>query len=73
MKPIIKYISLLLFSGLIIPVCTLSPGFTSPTPVKLNNSTATQIKHDNGRTLSHIIIADIARNIFPALKSLNSL
>ncbi|WP_295720485.1 hypothetical protein [Mucilaginibacter sp.] len=69
MRTLIKYISLLLFSGLIIPFYSITFNVANPPPA---NSTAL-ISADSNHTLGQAVIIDIAKNIFPALKSLISL
>lgn len=69
MKVLIKYISLLLFSGLIIPFysitfCAVSPPLVKPVSLAFANS---------NYPLGQAIIIGMAQNIFPALKSLISL
>jgi hypothetical protein len=67
MKPFIKYISLLLFSGLIVPFYN----YNSNHLLKLKKLSPASIivvkKHANGLGF----IMDIVKNSFPVLKSLN--
>ncbi|WP_370996994.1 hypothetical protein [Mucilaginibacter sp. RCC_168] len=72
MRALIKYISLLLFSGLIIPFC-----------FSLNTKTAVPLKSEQFITASNtslknptrgiLFIAHLVKNAFPVLKSLNTL
>jgi hypothetical protein len=69
MRTLIKYISLLLFSGLIIPFYSIIFNAANPSPVY-----PTSLVSDNSNlTLGQATIIGIAKNIFPALKSLISL
>jgi len=72
MKPIIKYISLLIFSGLILPFYIIPakrPLQKLPPPAEMVPADAPSIDVANG--LAFCI--DMAMEAFPALKSLNSL
>ncbi|MDN5284345.1 MAG: hypothetical protein JWR38_619 [Mucilaginibacter sp.] len=67
MKALIKYISLLLFSGLIIPFCT-QHHINSPDQLKLRQPSDISFKM---QVPGFILIKDIIKNSFPVLKSLN--
>jgi hypothetical protein len=69
MRTLIKYISLLLFSGLIIPFYSITIHAANPT---LLNPT-TLVSANSNPTLGQAVVIGIAKNIFPALKSLISL
>jgi hypothetical protein len=69
MRTLIKYISLLLFSGLIIPFYSITFNTANPPPV----NPTTLVSANGNRTLGQTVIVGIAKNIFPALKSLISL
>lgn len=69
MKIIKKHISPLFVSGLIIAVYTVVFSFAASCPTKLS----AQTNCSTGHTLGHTVVADIAKNIFPQLKSLISL
>jgi hypothetical protein len=69
MRTLIKYISLLLFSGLIIPFYSITFNAANPGPV----NPTTLVSANGNRTLGQAVIIGIAKNIFPALKSLISL
>jgi hypothetical protein len=64
MKLLITYLSLLIFSGLIIPVCT-----SSQLSVKTLLARSTTVR--SHQTISSFFYTDIIQNIFPVLKSLN--
>jgi len=72
-KILFKYISLLIFSGLIIPFYPLLQ--TSGNP--LLNSRVTNLKSNftrqNEMPITFRIIKDMAKNLMPALKSENNL
>jgi hypothetical protein len=65
MKPLIKYISLLLFSGLIIPFCD-QHAIITPKPLKPATSIFLKIQSPG-----FSFIKEIVKNSFPVLKSLN--
>lgn len=73
MKLLIKYISLLLFSGLIIPfyytTFTQSPQHTA----KPASFVTAPKQPGNDQTIARTVITNMAKNIFPVLKSLISL
>jgi hypothetical protein len=73
MRLLIKYISLLLFSGLIIPFYYTT--FTQcPQHAAKPASFVTSPKQPgNDQTIARTVITHIAQNIFPVLKSLISL
>jgi hypothetical protein len=63
MRLLVKYLSLLIFSGLIIPVCTSTALYIKALP----------LHHVDSPTHSHKLINpffynDIVRNMFPVLK-----
>jgi hypothetical protein len=67
MKPILKHISLLIFSGLILPVCnSISRENTACT----NNNVTSEIKAQPG-DLEELGFSFYAELAFPVLKSLN--
>jgi len=72
-KTLFKYISLLIFSGLIIPFYFL----LQPSGNPLLNSRVTNLKSNiprqNEMPITFRIIKDIAKNLMPALKSENNL
>jgi len=68
-KAIFKYISLLIFSGLIIPFYfLLQPGSKT-----LLNSGISKTGSKNEMPITFRIIKDMAKNLMPALKSENNL
>jgi hypothetical protein len=73
MRALIKYISLLLFSGLIIPFCCFTFYVNPASITKANPLKSSLNSPDNNPTLSQTIIMGITKNIFPVLKSLNYL
>ena len=69
MKPLIKYMGLLLFSGPIISICNLSPAKTCVTPL---NPKAGIIRPANKPlAINPFFYEDVIKNIFPVLKNLN--
>jgi ABC-type oligopeptide transport system substrate-binding subunit len=69
MKSIFKYISLLIFSGLIIPFCSQFKGAE-----QVINCNGTQSVHrlapiKNNKPLGFLIIKELAKNLTPVLKS----
>ncbi|SDG85443.1 hypothetical protein SAMN05192573_105113 [Mucilaginibacter gossypii] len=73
MKSIFKYISLLIFSGLIIPFYfLLQTGGKSLLNNRISNREAT-IPCQNEMPITFRIIKDMAKNLMPALKSENNL
>ncbi|MDN3582373.1 hypothetical protein [Mucilaginibacter flavus] len=73
MKTFIKYISLLLFSGLIIPFYAFTFKAGTISHLKANSSTSGPNPTTPNHTLAYNIASDIAKTIFPVLKSLKSL
>jgi hypothetical protein len=67
MKMLIKYISLLLFSGLIIPFCT-HHYINDPEKLKLRQSADSSFKK---QVTGFLFIEDLVKNTFPVLKNLN--
>lgn len=73
MKSIFKYISLLIFSGLIIPFCfMLQTGGKSLLNSRINDKEA-NIPCQNEMPITFRIIKDMAKSLMPALKSENNL
>jgi hypothetical protein len=68
-KAIFKYISLLIFSGLIIPFYFL----LQPVGKTLLNSGISKPGSKNEMPITFRIIKDMAKNLMPALKSENNL
>lgn len=71
MKPILKHISLLIFSGLILPVCnSISRENIACT---ITNKVPSEIKtqHDDLEEFGFSFYHNIAESVFPVLKSLN--
>ncbi|QEC76792.1 hypothetical protein [Mucilaginibacter ginsenosidivorax] len=73
MRSVIKYISLLLFSGLIVPFYYVTFTQSPPIAVKLTPLISAQTQPNAGKPIGQAIMLDIAQNLFPVLKSLISL
>jgi len=73
MRSVIKYISLLLFSGLIIPFYYVTLTQSQPPAAKLNPFVSAQTQPESSQPIGRAIMLDIAKNLFPVLKSLISL
>jgi hypothetical protein len=73
MRSLIKYISLLIFSGLIIPFYAFTFNVDAVSPQKANSLTSSPNPATSNHTLAYNIASDIAKTIFPVLKSLKSL
>lgn len=73
MKTIIKYISLLLFSGLIVPFYYVKFTHSQPIAIKLTPLISAQTQPYGGQPIGQAVMLDIAKNLFPVLKSLISL
>ncbi|WPU99357.1 hypothetical protein SNE26_25415 [Mucilaginibacter sp. cycad4] len=73
MKTIFKYISLLIFSGLIIPFYFLFQTGNNPLLNSRVNNLKSNIPRQNELPITFRIIKDMAKNLMPALKSENNL
>jgi hypothetical protein len=72
MRALIKYISLLLFSGLIVPFC-FQLNTTTVVPLKSTQFTTTTNTPLKNPTHGILFIGHLVKNAFPVLKSLNQL
>ncbi|MGN8068163.1 hypothetical protein [Mucilaginibacter sp. SG564] len=72
MRALIKYISLLLFSGLIVPFCFQ---LSTQTSLPLKSGQLISAKNTPLKNPTHgiLFIARLVKNAFPVLKSLNPL
>jgi hypothetical protein len=73
MRSVVKYISLLLFSGLIIAFYCVTFTQSPPPAVKPNPFVTAPTQPGSSQPIGQAIIINIAKNLFPALKSLISL
>ncbi|SEN15309.1 hypothetical protein SAMN05192574_102606 [Mucilaginibacter gossypiicola] len=73
MKSIFKYISLLIFSGLIIPFYFLLQTGGKPLLANRISNGEANIPCQNEMPITFRIIKDMAKNLMPALKSENNL
>jgi len=73
MKSIFKYISLLIFSGLIIPFYFLLQTGGKPLLANMISNGEANIPCKNEMPITFRIIKDMAKNLMPALKSENNL
>jgi hypothetical protein len=72
-KAIFKYISLLIFSGLIIPFYFVLQTGGKPLLNSRINDCGPGIPHQKEMPITFRIIKDMAKNLMPALKSENNL
>jgi len=73
MRLLIKYISLLLFSGLIIPFYYTTFTQNTQRNAKPALCVITPNQPDNDQPIARAVIANMAKNLFPVLKSSISL
>ena len=73
MKTILKYISLLIFSGLIIPFCYQFKGVDNAVNCHLVRSINLSLPGRNKQPITFRIIKELAKNLTPVLKSENNL
>lgn len=73
MKSILKYISLLIFSGLIIPFCYQFKGTDNIAAVNNPGNITTLLSGRKNQPITFRIIKELAKNLTPVLKSENNL
>jgi hypothetical protein len=71
MKPILKHISLLIFSGLILPVCNSISRENTACTLTNNVTYEAKIQSDDLEEFGFSFYHNIAESAFPVLKSLN--
>ncbi|MDB5287992.1 MAG: hypothetical protein JWR05_2941 [Mucilaginibacter sp.] len=71
MKPILKHISLLIFSGLILPVCNSISRENTVCTITNNVTSVIKPQSDDLEELGFSFYHDIAELALPILKSLN--
>lgn len=68
MKPIIKYISLLLFSGLILPFCSLKYLQTAKSLPAEKTAQTTKDQHEKAAEHYPYICPEVLETLFPVFK-----